>query len=94
MEMELRAMLALANDDPGSADEWLTKATDLEESTSYMFGPPVVVKPSFEMYAEFLYEEGRFEDALAYVKRALEKTPGRRIPVLLKSNIEQKLNAI
>lgn len=87
-------MHAMATGDAETAKEWLQKATELEDNTSYLFGPPVVVKPSFEMYAEFLYEMGQYEEALTYVNKALEKTPGRRIPVLLKSDIEQKLNAI
>jgi len=94
MEMELRAMQAYAMGDIVQAHEWFEKAVELEENTSYTFGPPVVVKPSFEMYAEFLFNLGEYEKAQKYVDMALEKTPGRRIPVLLKSQLEQKLNAI
>ena len=94
MEMELEALRAVLNTEEAAAQEWFEKAVALEDETSYMFGPPTVAKPAHELYAEWLLAQGQFAKAKEHVDLALEKTPGRRVTVLLKDKIESRASTI
>lgn len=82
LEYELKASLALLNKDEKSAEKWMQKATETEEKTSYTFGPPNIVKPSFELYGEWLIAKGRKKEAQQQFEKALERAPKRRLAVL------------
>ena len=55
----------------------MKQATEVEDNVSYSYGPPEVVKPSYELYGEWLLEQDRPEDALRQFERALERGPLR-----------------
>ena len=59
----------------------LKEAVELEESTSYMYGPPEIIKPSKELLAEWLLETGHIDQALKLFEGVLERAPKRRIAV-------------
>jgi hypothetical protein len=65
----------------GSLDS-LRRATVLEDSMPYVFGPPFVNQPSHELLARQLMAAGRPADAAVEFTRALERAP-RRTPALL-----------
>ena len=77
MEMELRGLAADLKGNKDEANDWLSKAAQLEQSISYSYGPPTVVKPSFELYGDWLVENERFEDALAQFDYSLKRAPKR-----------------
>lgn len=77
MEMELRAMIADRNNDATKAEEWLRQATELESKISYSYGPPAVLKPSHELYGEWLLEQARPKDALDQFEYGLKRAPMR-----------------
>ncbi|MCB0615983.1 MAG: tetratricopeptide repeat protein, partial [Phaeodactylibacter sp.] len=77
LELELKGLLAALKGQPEEAERWLKQATDLQDNVSYSYGPPEVVKPSYELYGEWLLEQGRPEDALQQFERALERGPQR-----------------
>ncbi|MDN5203674.1 hypothetical protein QQ008_19955 [Fulvivirgaceae bacterium BMA10] len=77
MEMELRALLASAKNDFEMADNWFKKAVELEQRVSYSYGPPVIVKPSSELYGEWLLEQARFQEAQKQFDKALHRGPKR-----------------
>ncbi|MEM9549042.1 MAG: hypothetical protein AAGA77_23850 [Bacteroidota bacterium] len=77
LELELKAVLALLNNDAPMAEQWMQEATHLEETTTYMYGPPNIVKPSFELYGEWLLEQGRNEEAVQQFEKALTRAPKR-----------------
>lgn len=79
MEMELRAMRAWLNKDAATTEKFLKKATELHTEAGYSYGPPSIVKPSFEMYGEWLLENGRAKDALAQFEKSLELAPNKRL---------------
>lgn len=81
LEYELRSFLALSNDDEKLAEEWMKKATDAEDNTRYTYGPPNIVKPSFEIYGEWLASKNRREEAQEQFEKVLERAPKRRIAV-------------
>lgn len=77
MEMELRSMLADMNNKPAEAEKWLKEAVALEKEISYSYGPPVIVKPSFELYGEWLLKNNRPEDAFEQFNYSLVRAPKR-----------------
>jgi tetratricopeptide (TPR) repeat protein len=76
---QLEALLAMLNEDDQKAEEYLKKATELERNASYAYGPPAIVKPTFEMYGDWLLEQNRPEDALAQFEYALKRGPKRHL---------------
>lgn len=77
LELELKGLQAMLRSQPAEAERRLKQAADLEDNVSYSYGPPEVVKPSYELYGEWLMEQGRPEDALRQFERALKRGPKR-----------------
>jgi len=82
LSYELKAALALLNKDESTAERWMKQATEVEEETSYTYGPPNIVKPSFELYGEWLAEKGRKKEALIQFEKVLERAPKRRLAMI------------
>ncbi len=79
IEMELGALAEISRGNDTAAENLLKDATTLEESTSFMFGPPTIAKPSHELYADWLLSKGRATDAQAQYEKALQRAPGRML---------------
>lgn len=79
LQYELQAFLALMNEDDKTAEMWMKEATTLQGATKYTYGPPVIVKPSFELYGEWLLDQNRIEEAQQQFEKSLERAPNRRI---------------
>ena len=77
--MEAEALLADLYGDQNKAEKLLKQAVELEEKLPMAFGPPMIDKPTHGLYGEFLLRLGRKEDASAEFKKALARTPGRRL---------------
>jgi len=78
---ELRGLLAIAE---GRAEQGLAElraAAAAEEAAPFEFGPPSIVKPTFELLGEELKTLGKAEDARAAFAKAAERTPGRSLLV-------------
>ncbi len=82
LEYELKASLALLNKDEKSAEKWMQEATNMEEITAYTYGPPNIVKPSFELYGEWLVSKDRKKEAQEQFERVLERAPKRRLAMM------------
>ncbi|MCY7409316.1 MAG: hypothetical protein LH473_03515, partial [Chitinophagales bacterium] len=89
MELELRALQTWIQHDTSATDTFFRKATTLENSISYSFGPPVIVKPSNEMYAEWLLQISKPQMALEYFGLALQAAPNRKLSVEGKGKAEK-----
>lgn len=76
-ENELEAALALSAGDLALAEQKLRDAVAIESTLNAPSGPPLPMKPSFEMYGEFLLAQGRYEEAEVQFGKALERTPNR-----------------
>ena len=74
---QLEAVIALTRGDTAAAEAFLVEATDLEGELNAPFGPPIPMKPAFEMYGEFLLAQGRMEAAAVQFGKALARTPNR-----------------
>jgi len=82
LERELRALLRLAEGDAMAAVTLLQEATALEDAMPFAFGPPVVVKPSHELFGEMLLELGRPAEAQREFEAALRLAPRRALSLL------------
>ena len=76
-EKQLEAALAETGGDTTAAEAFLVEATALEAELDPPFGPPLPMKPAFELYGEFLLAQGRMEEAAVQFGKALERTPNR-----------------
>lgn len=92
MEMQLRGLAAALQGENENADNWMKKATDLEQNISYSYGPPSIVKPSFELYGEWLLQQDRAEEALAQFDYSLQRAPKRILSLKGKLSAAKMLN--
>jgi len=77
MEMELEAVLADLKGNAEKVKEWYEKGIKLDEELNYSFGPPVILKPVQEAYAEWLLAEKDYENALLVFEKSLKRHPRR-----------------
>ncbi len=90
-EMELRALSAQLQNDIEETEKWLKDACELQENISYSYGPPTIVKPTFELYADWLMEQNRPKDAIIQYDKAWQRGPNRAAVLIGKMNAYQKL---
>ena len=76
-EWQLRAMKAWLEGDKAKTEYWLQESIKQEEQIGYSYGPPFIQKPTYELYAEWLMEQGRHEEALEHYEKTLQRTPKR-----------------
>lgn len=90
-ELELRALVRLAQGNSPAAIELMKTATAREDKLPVDFGPPSLMKPSHELYGEILLESGDAASARAEFTRALAFTPNRARVLLGLARAESKL---
>jgi hypothetical protein len=83
-------MQAWLKKDISKTNELLKKATTLEAATSYAYGPPSVVKPSFEMYGEWLLEVNRPAEAARQFELSLKVAPNKTLSIKGKDEAAKK----
>jgi tetratricopeptide (TPR) repeat protein len=76
---ELRGLVALQSGDAERGLAELRAAAAAEDGAPFEFGPPAVLKPTFELLGEELARLGRTADARAAYAHAAERTPGRTL---------------
>lgn len=76
---QLMGLRAWLQKDYESAENHLKRSIELEEGLSYSYGPPVIQKPTHELYADFLMSQGREEEARTQYEKTLERAPKRKI---------------
>lgn len=79
MALQLRAAEAHGAGRIDEAVAMLRDAAAREEGMPVEYGPPAVVKPTWEMMGEMLLAAGRADEAVTAFRRALELAPGRRL---------------
>ncbi len=82
MEWEVRALMALKMNKLEEAVIHIGKAVELEDKTRYEPGPPVVIKPSHEIYGEILLTMGKHEEAIKQFDLAMQRAPNRSLSLL------------
>lgn len=78
MMHQLQALQAQLNNDPTLTEELLKTSIALNQDLSYSYGPPVIQKPTNELYADWLLKQQRYQDALDQYNATLLKAPKRR----------------
>ena len=81
-EVLQKSLLALIELDRGKTDAALAlleQAAVTEESLPMEFGPPIIVKPSHELFGEVLLQLGRSDDAIVQFEKALARAPRRSL---------------
>ncbi|MCX7547496.1 hypothetical protein OS188_05955 [Xanthomarina sp. F1114] len=81
MLMQVKALKAWMEQDVQKTEELLKESTIQEQAISYSYGPPVIIKPTSELYAEWLMEQNRFDEAIEQYNATLERATKRRLAV-------------
>ena len=91
VRLEIEAMIALEEGQEDQAEKLFKEAVELEESTSFAYGPPAIVKPSNEVYGDWLMKKNRVEEAKVQYEKVLERSPKRLLAItgLEKININK-----
>ena len=82
MEKELEALFLFEEDAKDEALTVMELATEGEDNMAFMFGPPVVVKPSHELYGEMLLAANLPNKAKEQFEKALERAPNRILSLI------------
>lgn len=88
---QMKAMAALLEKDNKNAETNFQKAAELETNSEYSYGPPDIPYPSFELYANWLMENERYEEAIVQYDLSLKRAPGRAMALNGKMNALKKL---
>ena len=78
MEQQTLALGELAKGKQSVAEHRLIKTTEMEDSMVHEHGTPLVVKPANELYADYLFQQKRYGEALLYYRKALDYFPKRK----------------
>lgn len=73
MKTQLLALRAWKSGNKSKTEQWLKKSVELDEQLSYSYGPPFIQKPTHELYAEWLLENNRPEEAIKQYEYSLKK---------------------
>jgi tetratricopeptide (TPR) repeat protein len=79
LQKSLLALVELERGHTKAAVALLDEATAIEGALPLEFGPPIIVKPSHELYGEVLMGLGRQAEAKEQFERALERAPRRSL---------------
>lgn len=91
MEMQLTGLLTELEGNEKFGEKWFRRASKWEKDLSSSYGPPVIVKPTFELYGEWLMERGKAELADRQFDKSLSKGPKRRRAIVGKLNAAKLL---
>jgi tetratricopeptide (TPR) repeat protein len=78
MLMQLKAIKAWLNNDAVETERLIKESIEIENKLSYSYGPPVIQKPTHELYAEWLLSQNRFDEAIKQFDLTLEMATNRR----------------
>jgi tetratricopeptide (TPR) repeat protein len=76
-ELEIRALAASMKQDYAKAIELMQTATRLEEASGPPSGPPMLIKPTHELFGEILLRAGKPAEAAAMFRTSLLRQPNR-----------------
>lgn len=91
MELQLKAMKAWLQKDASTTEKLLTQSTALQQKVGYSYGPPSIVKPTHEMYGEWLLETGKPKQALEQFNLSLKLAPNRLLSLKGKEKASEEL---
>jgi len=74
---QMKALVAMLNNDDQAIEKELKEATTLEASGGYDSGPPFIAYPTFEQYGDWLLTQNRPADALVQYDISLKNRTNR-----------------
>jgi tetratricopeptide (TPR) repeat protein len=81
MAKEVASGIAHMQQNTADAERLLKEAVAIEATLDAPSGPPEPIKPSFELYGQFLNATGRAKEAAAQFQASLLRMPNRRLSV-------------
>ncbi len=91
MENQLKAKMALLQNEPKKALALLNEALELDLTLSYSYGPPIIIKPIYEDFAETLLSLNQLDKANTVFDQSLNRNPKRLQSLEGKKNVLQLL---
>lgn len=88
---QLLGLRAWMNNDRLLAEKHIKYSIVLNDKLSYSYGPPFIQKPTNELYADWLVEQNRPEEAIEQYNLTLEKATNRKYAVLGKQRASELL---
>jgi tetratricopeptide (TPR) repeat protein len=76
-DLEISALAASMKHDNAKAAELMKRATLMEEAKGPPSGPPILIKPTHELFGEILLRAGKPQEAAAQFRTALLRQPNR-----------------
>jgi tetratricopeptide (TPR) repeat protein len=80
--IQIKSLLLIEEGDQKAGLDLLKETVVMEAELPIDFGPPTIIKPSYELLGDVLMEMGEYEQAIEAYKKQLERTPDRRRSVL------------
>ena len=75
--LELEALSSQRSGENEKAIQLATQAAEAEANMDFVFGPPRVVKPAYELLGEILLTNEKYEEAIDAFEQVLTQRPGR-----------------
>lgn len=79
MLIQLKALKAWLNNDDIVTEKLLQESITNEQKLSYSYGPPVIQKPTNELYADWLMTKEKYSEAIKQYGLTLERASKRRL---------------
>ena len=76
---QVESIILIEQGDTDQGIDVLNEAVVAELELPVDFGPPTIVKPSYELLGDVLSELGRYDEAVEAYEKQLERTPNRRL---------------
>lgn len=92
VKIQLMGLQAWLRKDLIVAESFFKESVDLENEVTYSYGPPNILVPTKELYADFLLKQGRPEEAKIRYEEALKRGTKRRLPLLGVENSDTLIN--
>jgi tetratricopeptide (TPR) repeat protein len=81
MLKQLKALKYWLEDNHKETESFLIESVADEQKLSYSYGPPVIQKPTNELYAEWLMSKNRYSEAIEQYNLTLERATDRKLSV-------------
>lgn len=79
---QLEALIILLDGNENQAIEQLQAVAEKEAAMPFEFGPPEIIKPSYELLGEVLFEQKMYAESAVAFEKQLERTPLRSLSLM------------
>ena len=84
---QIESLIHIEQGDTKQGLDVLNQAVVAEAELPVDFGPPTIVKPSYELMGDVLSDLGRYDEAIEAYEKQLERTPNRRLSRVQKDRV-------